>query len=140
MKNKLSAAGVVGISLALVAVMSAGCSSSVQGVVPEQDALGRYVIHMTNNLTFSPAEAKVPPGARVVWINDATVEHDVNGYAGDPAGERTEFSSSLVPPHGDGRILGPGAEYEHVFPAAGTWTIWCHAHHEERMKGLVHVG
>lgn len=124
---------------ALLALLLAGCSGgSSSGVVPQQDSQGRYVIHMTDDLRFVPAEARVPLGATIVWVNDSAVDHDVNAFHGSD--EQPTFSSSLEPPHGDGLSLGPGTEYPHAMEKAGKWTIWCHRHHEEDMQATVHVG
>ena len=119
----------------------AGCGDGSPGVVPPQDSEGRYVISMTSNLTFDPEVAKVPAGATVVWRNDSTVPHDVAGYEGDPIKEDVEaFSSYDPPPDGLGRAITPGGSFNHTFSGSGAWTIWCHTHHEQGMKGVVRVG
>ena len=125
----------------LAALLLAGCSQEDQGVTPPQDAEGRYVIAMTSALTFEPTRAKIPNGATVVWINNATMPHDVAGYEGDPIkSDFADFSSSDPPPAGLGALIQPGGSYSHTFTAKGPWTIWCHTHHEERMKGIIIVG
>ena len=124
----------------VAAALLAGCSQDDPGTTPPMDDQGRYVIAMTSALTFEPARAKVPAGATVVWINNASVPHDVAGYEGDPIkSDFTEFSSSDPPPDGRGALIPPGGEYTHTFAKKGPWTIWCHTHHEERMKGIVTV-
>ena len=129
------------LSVALLAIGLAGCSEDPEGVTPPQDGEGRYVIRMTDSLTFDPPMARVPAGATVVWRNDAAVDHDVAGYRGDPVEEDVEaFSSYNPPPDGLGGPIGPGGEFGQEFAEAGAWTIWCHLHHEERMTGVVHVG
>src|SRR5687768_9110565 len=125
----------------LLLVALAGCSEEPEGTLPSQDSEGRYVIRMTDALTFDPPRARVPEGAVVVWRNDAAVDHDVAGYRGDPVEEDVEaFSSYNPPPDGLGGPIGPGEEFTQAFDEAGAWTIWCHLHHEERMTGVVHVG
>jgi plastocyanin len=127
-----------------LAVTLAGCSNAPQpeGVVPAQDAEGRYIISMTSDLTFDPAVAEVPEGATVVWRNDSNgTVHDVAGYRGDPIEQDVEdFSSFDAPPDGLGRAIPPGGEFTHGFSESGDWTIWCHTHHEEGMKGVIRVG
>ena len=127
----------------LAAVLVAGCSKPTEpGVVPPQDEQGRYVISMTSDLTFEPKVAEVPVGATVVWRNDSNgTVHDVAGYEGDPIKEdREEFSSFRSPPDGLGRPIAPGEEFTHTFDEAGSWTLWCHTHHEQGMKGVLRVG
>lgn len=132
------------IVLALLSTVAlAGCSSSQpEGEVPPQDDQGRYVISMGSDLTFDPSHAQVPAGATVVWRNDSDASvHDVAGYKGDPIEEdREEFSSFDAPPDGLGRAIASGENFTHTFSATGAWTIWCHTHHEEGMKGVVRVG
>jgi plastocyanin len=130
------------IACGFVALALAGCGKPLQGEVPPQDEEGRYVIAMTSDLTFDPAVAQVPAGAVVVWRNtsEATV-HDVAGYKGDPIEEdREEFSSFDQPPDGLGRPIAPGENFTRTFAEKGAWTIWCHTHHEQDMKGVVRVG
>lgn len=127
----------------LLSLALAGCGEAkASGTVPDQDAAGRYVIEMTSDLTFDPAIAEVPAGATVVWrnVSDATV-HDVAGYKGDPIEEDREvFSSFDQPPDGLGRPIAPGGNFTYTFEREGDWTIWCHTHHEQGMKGVVRVG
>jgi plastocyanin len=124
--------------LAVAALALAGCASA-RGVVPPQDAQGRYVVKLEQNLTFNPREARIPVGGTILWVNNGTAGHDVHGYVGDPPKEDLpEFYTADA--SGLTRLLGPGESYAHTFPKAGTWTIWCHTHHEERMMQIVHVG
>lgn len=126
---------------ALAALALSGCSTGPGGITPPQDSQGRYMISMTSDLEFDPPEARIPAGATVVWNNTASMPHDVAGYRGDPIeNDFSDFSSSDQPPEGLGRLIGPGEEYAHTFTDKQTWTIWCHTHHEERMKGIIHVG
>jgi plastocyanin len=135
---------VTGAIVLVLSLFFAGCSTPANGAaggeVPPRDAEGRYVISMTSALMFVPSVAKVPVGATVVWRNDATMDHDVAGYRGDPIEEDVEaFSSYRQPPEGLGRPIHPGENFTRTFSAAGDWTLWCHAHHEEGMKGVVRV-
>lgn len=124
----------------LAALALAGCGGP-GGVVPPQDDEGRYMVAMTSSLVFDPVEAKVPAGATVVWTNTASgVPHDVAGYRGDPIkDDRTAFSSTREPPEGLGRLMQPGESWAYTFNQTGTWTIWCHTHHEQGMKMVLHV-
>lgn len=128
------------LAFATLAVALAGCSQADAGTTPPMDDQGRYIITMTSSLTFEPAKAKIPEGATVVWFNNASMPHDVAGYEGDPIkSDFSAFSSSDPPPEGIGALIPPGGSYSHTFTAKGPWTIWCHTHHEERMKGIVNV-
>ncbi|MHB1262206.1 MAG: cupredoxin domain-containing protein, partial [Thermoplasmatota archaeon] len=102
------------LAFALLVAALAGCGSPQdEGVVPPQDAEGRYVVSMTSSLTFVPAIAEVPAGATVVWRNDSNATlHDVAGYEGDPIEEDVEaFSSFRQPPDGLGRPIAPGETF-----------------------------
>jgi plastocyanin len=130
------------VAIVLVPLGLAGCGEGTEpGVVPPQDGQGRYVISMTSELTFEPARAQVPAGATVVWRNDSSVVHDVAGYRGDPIEEDREvFSSYHQPPDGLGRPIAPGETFAHTFAEDGAWTVWCHTHHEQDMRGVIVVG
>lgn len=124
---------------ATILSLLAGCGSP-PGVALDPGADGRYHIAMTAALAFDPVEVRVPVGATVVWHNNGTQVHDVAGYEGDPPKDDfTDFSSGREPPEGLGRQMQPGETFEHTFTKKGAYTIWCHTHHEQRMKGVVHV-
>ena len=109
----------------LGALALAGCSGSADdGTVPPQDSEGRYVIHMTSSNRFTPALAKVPVGATVVWIHDGGAPHDVqgDGFSSGPAGGLRE-----------------GDEYEFTFDEAGTFEYHCIIHQGSGMKGKIVV-
>lgn len=125
----LAALAVAALALALV-----GCASP--GTVPPQDAQGRYVIAMGPDLAFEPAEARVPLGATVTWVNNGTVPHDVAAYRPSGDGDRADWTSGEATGH---TLIPPGGSVQFTFDEAGAWTIWCHTHHEERMTGTVHV-
>lgn len=109
---------------ALAALTLAGCSGSGgDGSVPEQDAQGRYVIHMTANNRFTPADAKVPTGATVVWVNDGGV-HDV-----------TAHDDSWKSP----RFMQEGTSYERRFTSPGTYEYHCDLHASQGMTGTLIV-
>lgn len=117
------------VAIALLSLALAGCSSpgAEGGVTPDQDDEGRYVIHMTSASRFSPAVAKVPVGATVVWVHDGGAPHDVQG-------DDDRFSS------GAAGGMREGDEFEHTFTEAGSYSYVCHLHHGAGMKGTVVVG
>lgn len=109
---------------ALLALALSGCGGQV-GTTPERDAHGRYVIHMTAALSFSPAIAHVPLNATVVWVNDSPQGHDVSDgtFASGKAGG-----------------IPPGGNYTFTFSEAGTFEYYCYVHHGSGMTGKVVVG
>ena len=114
------------VVLALLAAMLllAGCTKpSDGGSVPEQDAEGRYAIHMTANNKYTPADAKVPVGATVIWVVDGGV-HDV-----------TAHDESWKSP----RFMSAGATYEHTFTTEGDVDYHCELHSSNGMTGTLHV-
>lgn len=122
------------LALLLAAPMLlAGCSGP-EGVVPDQDAQGRYVIHLTGDNRFDPAEARVPVGATVVWVVDGGA-HDVHADDGSFSSDDTGRTDA----EGYPLLLQPGDEWTHTFDEAGSFPYWCHTHHEYRMRGKIVV-
>lgn len=113
------------VVLALLAAMLllAGCTKPGEGSTPEQDAQGRYVIHMTANNKYTPADAKVPVGATVLWIVDGGV-HDV-----------TAHDDSWKSP----RFMSAGDTYERTFTSAGDYEYHCELHKSAGMAATLHV-
>jgi plastocyanin len=114
-------------ALLLSSLLLAGCSGSSGGAVPPKDDQGRYVIHLTSSNQFSPATAKVPVGAVVVWHHDGGAPHDVQARDGS-------FSS------GSAGGLTQGMEYVHQFNQTGSFAYFCHIHEGSGMKGTITVG
>lgn len=121
------------LALALPSFLLAGCGQS-DGVLPEQDAQGRYVIHLTADNRFDPAKAHVPVGSTVAWIVDGGA-HDVNAENG----EFTSADTGQKDANGYPMLLQPGQTWTHTFNATGTFTYWCHTHHESGMKGVLTI-
>src|ERR1041385_7389537 len=114
-------------TLLLSSLMLAGCSGSGgASVTPQQDSQGRYLIHLTSGNMFSPAHAKVPKGAVVVWHHDGGAPHDGQArdgsFSSGPAGGMTE-----------------GMEFVHQFNETGTWEVFCHIHEGSGMKAKITV-
>lgn len=116
------------VALLLSSLLLAGCSGSGGGAgkAPSQDSQGRYVIHLTSANQFSPANAKVPVGAVVVWHHDGGAPHDVQARDGS-------FSS------GSAGGLTNGMEFVHQFNETGSWSYFCHVHEGSGMKGTITV-
>lgn len=109
----------------LSALLLAGCSGSGgDGTTPSQDSEGRYVVEMTSANKFSPAVAKVPLDATVVWVHEGGAPHDVqgDGFSSGPAAGMRE-----------------GDEYEHTFAEAGSYEYHCQVHEGSGMKGTIVV-
>lgn len=109
----------------------AGCGGAPEPVVPEQDAEGRYVIHLNAANRFVPAFAKVPVGATVLWVNDGGV-HDVTA-------DDDSWSSDDAAPAGLGQKIGAGQSYQHTFTAAGEVAYHCALHRSSGMTGKLIV-
>jgi plastocyanin len=116
-------------ALLLALVLLAGCSGGGGGPnEPEKDAQGRYVIKMTAGNQFVPANAQVPAGAKVVWVNEGGV-HDIT------AADRSWSSDDDL-----GKKVGAGpAEYERTFADAGTVPYVCKIHESSGMKGTLTI-
>ncbi len=127
------------ILLAAVAFLAlSGCSSGEKGVIPEQDAEGRYVIQLTLDNTFDPEVARVPLGATVAWVMGGNTTHDVDAYA--PGSDFSTYSSNNPPPGGLGRLMVAGDVFAKSLTEKGIWRTYCHTHHYEEMRGQVIVG
>ncbi|HUR25701.1 MAG TPA: plastocyanin/azurin family copper-binding protein [Candidatus Thermoplasmatota archaeon] len=108
-------------------VLLAGCGAPAEKA-PPLDGEGRYVIELTSGNQFSPATAKVPQGATVVWKHMGGAPHDVQAKDGS-------FSSGQV-----GGIDEEGETFVHQFNETGTFPYECHVHSGSGMKGTLTVG
>lgn len=72
------------------------------------------------NRSFSPAVATIKSGTTVIWTNDDSVNHTVDGG--------TAFKST---------VLQPGDTFSYTFNGAGTFTYFCDIH--PSMKGKIVV-
>lgn len=113
------------LALATVALFAAlvlaGCGGP--GVRPDQDAQGRYVVHL-KDASFSPQTARIPLNGTILWVNDSRLGHDVRG---------PDFAS------GEPGSLPMGASYQHTFTEKGTFEVFCYAHHSQGMISKVVV-
>jgi len=115
------------LAVAVAAVLLAGCSGSPSATTPTKDSQGRYVIHMTSANQFSPAHAKVPVGATVVWMNDGGgANHDVQA-------RDESFSSGAI------GGLHEGDSFAHTFNQTGSFDYFCHVHDGQGMHGTITV-
>jgi plastocyanin len=114
-------------SLALLSIfLLAGCGAPGTGSTPPTDGDGRYVVSMTSGNQFSPATAKVPVGAVVVWEHTGGAPHDVQAKDGS-------FTSGPV------GGLTEGEEWAHQFNETGSFAYVCHVHEGSGMKGTIVV-
>lgn len=115
-------------SLLMITLAFAGCTDGGNGddgfETPEQDAEGRYIIHMENN-KFVPAQAKVPVGSTVVWIMEEGSHNVV------PDGH-SEWEASTV-------SSSKGEHHEATLDTAGTFDYHCQPHQSLGMKGSIKV-
>lgn len=117
--------------LAVAAFALAGCSTTDGAVTPNMDAEGRYVIHLTAANRFSPADAKVPANATVIWVNDGGV-HDVTAH------DDSWSSDDIV--GGLGHKMKEGEAFEKQFVTPGDYEYHCQMHASQGMTGTIHVG
>lgn len=120
--------------MALVTMLTllAGCSTPSEsddqgdagGPTAVQDAQGRYVVRLTSDNQFHPAELSVPVGATVVWMNDGGT-HTVTS-------DDDDFSSG-TPRSDTGEVL------SHMFSSAGIFTYFCQPHQSIGMTGSIQV-
>ncbi len=116
---------ILAASLLVAAIMLAGCtgSSGADAVTPDQDDEGRYIIKMLPSNKFSPANAKVPVGATVVWINEGgshNTQSEDGLWASEVGGAK-------------------GEHFSHTFEEAGSFGYFCMPHHSLGMIGTIHV-
>lgn len=121
------------LALSVLTLALAGCSGdggsddgSDDFVTPPQDDQGRYVIEMggDHGNRFSPAEAEVPVGATVVWVN--------NGGSHNVKSDDDAFPASSV--SGD-----TGEHHEVTFDEEGTFEYHCNPHESLGMVGTLRV-
>jgi plastocyanin len=67
-----------------------------------------------DNFTFDPAEATVPVGTEVTWVNHDDVPHTA--------------TSTVKPKVFDSGTLDTDQKYSHVFTAAGEYEYFCAVH------------
>jgi len=91
---------------------------------PPQDDAGRYIIEISD-FKFTPAQAKVPVGATVVWMIVG------GGHNVAPDGH-SEWSATTV-------SSSTGEHLVHKFSKAGTFDYYCHPHQSMGMKGTIKV-
>ncbi|MHB8634234.1 MAG: cupredoxin domain-containing protein [Thermoplasmatota archaeon] len=133
---------------AVMGVILAGC---VSYETPSRDELGRYVIHMETIDRFLPGNASVPPGATVVWENDAPAQ-PAGFRCPVPGQPRSPLCHDVAVEQGD-TVLGtswnetrknyfvaPGESWAFTFTTAGVYQVYCHTHHELGMVSTVRVG
>ena len=109
------------VGLLLLALLVAGCSGSPSSELPAPplDSEGNYLITLTSQNSFSPAEAQVPVGSTVVWKVAPGGFHDVNSKSGPQS-----FSSDSQYP---AKMRGNDT-FEFTFTEAGTYQYYCKVH------------
>lgn len=117
-------------TLLMVGVLLSGCSAN-KYPAPPQDETGAYLVKLTADNKFSPAQGTIPAGAKIRFLDEGG-NHDVSVYQGT---ETYITSSKELPPAGVGnRELAPGESWTTTLNQTGTYVLWCHMHHEFQMK------
>ncbi len=98
----------------------------------------KYVVEMTNSLTFYPERLTIYAGSTVEWKNVSELVHTVTDdpelalYKNDasyPAGAKPFLSPNIL----------PGQSYGQTFNIVGTYKYFCTLHEAEGMKGIIIV-
>jgi plastocyanin len=133
-----------GLLMAGVAAGAAGTS-----VASAQEGT-QYVVGMTDELVFEPAEITVSPGDTLVWVNRGNVGHSVTAYEDGIPEDATYFASGeFDSERAARRAYEPGSvvagdipgerRYEHTFETEGTYEYFCIPHESLGMVGTVTV-
>ena len=108
-------------SVALVALVLAGCSSSGGGAA---SPVATTTVDLPQSYKFAPASIVVSTGATVTWTNHDNFSHSV------------QFLDGGLP--GDPLVMQPGQTVTFTFDKTGTFNYQCHFH-PQNMKGTVTV-
>lgn len=119
----------------MVLALAAACFSERAGVtgppvgdcelaLGEDDLGAEQVIVAIRNFAFAPAEVRVRPGTRVVWVNCETATPEPHTTTSDDGAW-------------DSPLLQRGDRYTVTFDAAGTYPYHCLPH--PSMRGVVIV-
>ena len=109
-------------TLAVVALILAGCSSSGSGSAASPVAT--TTVDLPQSYKFAPASIVVSKGATVTWTNHDNFSHSV------------QFLDGGLP--GDPLVMQPGQTVTFTFDKDGTFNYQCHFH-PQNMKGTVTV-
>ncbi len=95
-------------------------------------------VHMTNALTYVPAEVTITVGQNVLWTNTSSLTHTVTAdpsLAQDPS--HVQLPEGAQPFNsGD---MAPGATFRHTFDVPGTYVYFCIPHEAMGMVGRIVV-
>ena len=120
--------------MAILAMMAFSASGYFAAFAQESDVKVDIVpgaSTKTGPQAYSMDPIKVKVGGKVTWTNKDSVQHTVtSGKPGSPDSGK-EFDSGLT------KLINPGAEFEHTFTKAGTFTYYCQLH--PTMTGTVIV-
>lgn len=98
----------------------------------------RYLVEITNQARFDPADLTIPVGSTVVWRNMDEIRHTATGdpdALGDPF--RVQLPDGAEP--WDSGDLTTGERWTHTFSVPGTYVYACRYHQEHGMVGTVTV-
>jgi plastocyanin len=122
------------------AALEAGASETNPDYILGRPSLTkkRYVVEMTNSLTFYPERLTIYAGSTVEWKNVSELVHTVTDnpelalYKNDasyPAGAKPFQSPNIL----------PGQTYSQTFNIVGSYKYFCTLHEAEGMKGIIIV-
>ncbi len=96
------------------------------------------MVHMTNEMRFTPAAVTIAAGQSVVWMNTSSLVHTVTD---DPSLAKDPSHAQLPPgarPFSSGEIA-PAGTFRHTFDVPGTYVYFCMPHEAMGMTGRVIV-
>ncbi len=119
--------------LLVVSMILAGCGSKETGdgfETPERDG-ERYVIRLTEDRTFEPAKAQVPPDALVTFrfgLDNCDVRSE---EAEGPDSRQQQYANGIYPKGGSFGWFAPSSPMD--------IHIYCSAHEDKGMTGIIRV-
>lgn len=123
---------------ALVAVVASAVAACTSERPTGPGDEGDFVVTMTNQLTFSPANLNISVGDTVTFRNTSSIAHTATC---DPSKAVNGASVSL--PSGaaawDSGTLTANGEFNHTFSTAGQYRYFCIPHELQGMIGTINV-
>lgn len=105
---------------------------------PVESSRGKLIIHMADDMAFSPERAVINAGDTVVWIQDGALPHTTSDGPGLAAVPDNSLLAEGAAPWDSG-LLDSGESFTLVFDAPGEYTYLCTIHEAAGMVGHITV-